>query len=193
MGTVADAKSASQTAGAAERSSSTPRTGIDAGRATAGPSSIAPTSYATDNSACFQLQLLRAWIGNALYRPRASPKLLRRAASRAQRMPVLQRATRAAARVDSAAREQRPSGVLVSASAAAGVHIHGRRGDGEPDTARRVELLFGRATPGVPDLHVRLARFNGNKNLTKARFRQIFAIEHNAGEEGSGGRVVWAS
>jgi|ERR1700730_18660699 hypothetical protein len=158
MGTVAGAKSVCQTAGAAERSSSTPRTGIDAGRATAGPSSIAPTSYATGNGACFQLQLFWAGLGNALYGPGASPKLLRRAASRAQRMPVLQRATGAAARVDSAAGEQRPSGVLVGASAAAGVHIPRRRGGGEPDAARRVELLDGRTTPGMPNLHLRLAR-----------------------------------
>ncbi len=163
MGTVAGAKSVCQTAGAAERSSSTPRTGIDAGRTTAGPSSIAPTSYATSNGACFQLQLFWAWLGDALYGPGASPKLLRGAASRAQRMLVLQRETGAAARVDSAAGEQQPSGVLVGASAAARVHVPRRRGDSEPDTVRRVELLDGRATPGVPDLHVRLARFDVNK------------------------------
>ena len=157
MGTVADAKSVCQTAGAAERSSSTPRTGIDAGRATAGPSSIAPASYTTGNGARFQLQLFRARLGYALDGPGANLKLLRRPASRTQRMLVLQRATGAAARVDSAAGEQQPSGVLVGASAAAGVHIPRRCGDGEPDTTRPVELLDGGAAPGVPDLHMRLA------------------------------------
>ena len=162
MGTVTDAESIRQTAGAAERSSPTTCAGVDVGRPAAGSRSKAPNSYAKRNGACFQLQLFWVWLGYALYGPRASSNLLRRQASRAQRVLVLQRATGTATRDDSAAVE-RHSGILVGASPAAGVHITGRCGDGEPDTARKVELLDGSATPGVSDLHVRLARFNVNK------------------------------
>ena len=163
MGTVADAEPNGRAATAAERASSTTRTSIDAGRATAGPGSSATNSCTTGNGARFQLQLFRAWLGNALYRPGASPKLFRRTASRAQCMSVRKRAAGAATRVDSAADEQRPSGVFVGATSAAGIHIAGRREDGEPDTARKVELLDRGAAPGVPDLHMRLARFDVNK------------------------------
>lgn len=162
MGTVADAKSAGQTAAAAERSRPTTCAGVDVGRPAAGSRSKTPNSCAACIGACFQLQLFWARLGNTFYGPGASPKLLRRTASRAQRVLVLQRATGTATRADSAAVERR-SGVLVGASPAAGVHITGRRGDGEPDTARKVKLLDGSATPGVSDLHVRLARFDVNK------------------------------
>ena len=180
MGTVADAQSAGQTATAAKRASSTPRAGIDADRATAGPSSIATDSCTAGDGARFQLQLFRAGVEHALDGPGAGPELLRRAAIRTGRMLVLQRATGAAARVDSAAVDQRPSGIRGGITPASGIRIAERREGGEPDTARNVELLDGSAAPGVPDLHVRLARFNVNKNLTKARFRQIFPIEHHA-------------
>src|SRR6266849_7620328 len=161
MGTVADAESNGRAATAAERASSTPRTGIDAGRATAGPGSSATDSCTAGNGAGFQLQLFRAWIGNALYGTGASPNFLRRAASSAQRMPVLQRETRAATRDDSAAVERR-SGVLVGAIPA-GRGSFGRGEDGESGTTRTSERVDGSAAPGVPDLHMRLARFDVNK------------------------------
>ena len=163
MGTVADAESAGRAATAAERASSTPRTGIDADRATAGSGSSATDSCTAGNGPRFQLQLFRARLEHALDGPGRSPKLFRRETIRTRRMLVLQRATGAAARVDSAADEQRASGVLVGATAAAGIRIAGRRENGEPDTARTVELLDCRAAPGMPDLHVRLARFDVNK------------------------------
>jgi len=161
MGAVADAESNGRAATAAERASATPRTGIDAGCATAGPSSSAAESCTAGDGARFQLQLFRAWIEHALDGPGTSPELLRRAAIRAGRMLVLQRATGAAARVDSPADEQ--PGRVFGATPAAGIRIAGRRADGEPDNARRVELLDGRAAPGVPDLHMRLAQFDVNK------------------------------
>src|SRR5260370_2711782 len=140
MGTVADAESNGRAATAAERASSTPRTGIDAGRATAGPGSSATDSCTAGNGAGFQLQLFRAWIGNALYGPGASPNFLRRAASSAQRMPVLQRATRAATPDDSAADERR-SRVLLGAIPAGRISF-GRGGDRQPRAAPQVELLY---------------------------------------------------
>src|SRR5260370_16612901 len=161
MGTVADAESNGRAATAAERASSTPRTGIDAGRATAGPSSSATYSSTAGNGARFQLQLFRAWIGNALYGPGASPNFLRRTASSAQRMPVLQRETRAATRDDSAAVERR-SGVLVGAIPAGRISF-GRCEDGEPGTTRTNERVDRTAPPRGPALHHPLTRFPLNK------------------------------
>ncbi len=97
----------------------------------------------------------------ARYGSGSSPNFLRRTASSAQRMPVLQRATRAATRDDSAAVERR-SGVLVGAIPAGRVSF-GRGEDGESGTTRTSERVDGSAAPGVPDLHMRLARFDVNK------------------------------
>ncbi len=69
--------------------------------------------------------------------------------------------TRAATRDDSAAVERR-SGVLVGAIPAGRISF-GRCEDGEPGTTRTNERVDGGAAPGVPDLHVRLARFDVNK------------------------------
>lgn len=90
MGTVANAKSAGGAATAAECAGSTPRTGIDAGRATAGPGSSAADSRTAGDGAYFQLQLFRAWIGHALDGPGTSSELFRREAISIRRMLVFQ-------------------------------------------------------------------------------------------------------
>jgi hypothetical protein len=176
MGTVADAKSAGRTATAAERASSTPRAGIDADRATAGPGASAADSRTTGHGTRFQLQLFRPRLEHALDGPGTSPKLFRRAAIRARRMLVLQRAARAATRIDSAAVEQ--PGRVLGTTPAAGVYIPKRREGGGPVIAWRVELLDGRAAPDVPDLHLRLSAVlnNDGEIVVLRRFRAISAI-----------------
>ena len=161
MGAVADAESAGRAATAAERASSTPRTGIDLDRAAARPGSRAADSCTAGNGARFQLQLFRARLEHALDGPGTSPELFRRAAIRTGRMLVFQRATGTSARVDSAADEQ--PGRVFGVTLAARIHI-AERGQGRgPVIAWRVEHFDGGTTPGVPDLHVRLARFDVNK------------------------------
>jgi hypothetical protein len=177
MGAVANAKSAGRAATAAERSGSTPRAGIDADRATAGPGSIATDSCSAGNGTRFQLQLFRAWLEHSLDGPGAGPRLLRRAAISTGRMLVLQRATGTATRVDSAADEQ--PGRVFGITPAAGVHIPERREGGGPGTAWRVERLDGGTTPGMPDLHLRLVQLDVNKTKP-THVWQISAIEQNA-------------
>jgi hypothetical protein len=154
MGAVADTEPIGRAATVAECASSTPRAGIDANRATAGPGSSAADSCTAGHGARFQLQLFRARCEHALDGPGTSPWLFRRTAIRAWRMLVLQRAAGAAARVDSAADEQ--PGRVFSITPAARIYIAKRREGGGPSLAWRVERLDSGAAPGVPDLHLRL-------------------------------------